>query len=331
MADLTGRTVLHYRIGAKLGEGGMGAVYQAHDLQLRRTVALKFLSPAMLSDRTSRARFIREAQAAGSLDHPNICTVYGLEEAAGLSFIVMALVDGPTLAQRMSQGMALSEALDCAIAIGEGLQFAHSHGIVHRDIKASNVLVSHHGVPKITDFGLARLENRSRLTAPGTVLGTVTAMAPEQLRGEDADRRTDIWAFGILLYEMVTGRKPFERPNASETMQAILRESPRPPQALNPRLPQEFTWVIEKTLAKSRSQRYQHIDDLLTDLRALRRRLPAEQAAVSTPSAQPPDDEAATMPSLAPSQSAWRQNWHILAAIGVLLIASIILFAVLRR
>jgi eukaryotic-like serine/threonine-protein kinase len=331
MADLTGRTVLHYRILSKLGEGGMGTVYKAEDQRLRRTVALKFLSPAVFSDPTSRSRFIREAQAAAGLDHPNICTVYGMEEAEGLSFIVMACVDGPSLAQTMAEGMALVQSLDCAIAIGEGLQCAHSHGVVHRDVKAANIIRSPQGVPRITDFGLARLENRSRLTTPGTVMGTITAMAPEQLMAEDADRRTDIWAFGVLLYEMLTGRKPFDRPSAQATMQAILHETPPSPHAVDSRLPREFKWVFEKALAKGRSERYQYIDDLVTDLRAIRRRLTPEQEAVTVCRDQQADVATVTVSPQASPEPTWGLGWPILAAIGAVLIAVVTLLVLLMR
>ncbi len=331
MADHTGRTVLHYRILEKLGEGGMGTVYKAEDQRLKRTVALKFLSSAVLSDRTSRARFVREAQAAGILDHPNLCTVYGLEEVEGFSFIVMAHVDGPTLAQQMAQGITLGQSLDCAIAIAEGLQCAHGHGIVHRDIKAANILLTRSGVPKITDFGLARLENRSRLTTPGTVMGTITAMAPEQLMAEDADRRTDIWAFGVLLYEMLTGRKPFERPNAEETMQAILHQTPRSPSSLDPRLPSEFTWIFEKALAKSRNERYQHMDDLLTDLRTIRRRLTPEQAGIFVRRMQLSEATQSATPAETTPAPTGGLSWPILFGIGAVLIAIVTLLVLLAK
>ena len=329
--ELTGRTILHYRILEKLGEGGMGAVYKAEDQRLKRLVAVKFLSPAVISDRTGRARFAREAQAAAVLDHPNICPVYGLEEAEGLSFIVMAHVNGPTLAQRMDEGMTLAEILDCAISIGEGLQCAHAHGIIHRDVKAANILLNPRGVPKITDFGLARVENRSRLTTPGTVMGTITAMAPEQLMAEDADRRTDIWACGVLLYEMLTGRRPFERSNTEKTMQAILHETPPAPHAVDPRLPREFGWVFEKVLAKARSERYQHVDDLVTDLRAVRRRLTLEQEAVRIQRNQQPPLEAAAVAPPARPQSAGGLGWPILAAIGAVLVAVVTLLVLLAK
>lgn len=187
----------HYRLHDKLGQGGMGEVYRAEDTRLRRAVALKFIT-ASASERSARARFLREAQAAAGLDHPNICPVYGFEEADGLPFIVMALIDGTSLARRMGDRITLGAALDWMIGIGEGLKYAHEHGVIHRDIKAGNVLLTNSGTPRITDFGLAIIEDRSRLTAPGSVMGTVQCMAPEQLVGEDADRRTDIWAAGVL-------------------------------------------------------------------------------------------------------------------------------------
>ena len=327
---LTGQMVLHYRLLEKLGEGGMGTVYKAEDQRLRRLVALKFLSADVLSDSTSRARFVREAQAAGALDHPNICTVYGLEEADGFCFIVMACVDGPSLGQKMIEGMTLAQALDCAIAIGEGLECAHSHGVVHRDIKPANILLNPQGVPKITDFGLAFLENLSRLTLPGTVMGTITAMAPEQLLAEDADRRTDIWAFGVLLFEMLTGRKPFDGANIQETTQAILHQTPPSPHTLDSRLPREFGRVFEKVLAKARSERYQHIDDLVTELRAIRRGLTAEQEAVAIRRTEQPEATTATVSSQASPKPAGGLGWPILVAIGAVLAAIVTLLLLMR-
>ena len=278
---MTGETISHFRVAEKLGEGGMGAVYRAEDTLLRRTVALKFLKPSLVNDPTARARFLREAQAAAGLEHPNICPVYGFEEADGRAFIVMAFVEGAALARRMTEGFDVCQAVDWMIGICEGLKYAHRHGIVHRDIKAANVIVSDTGVPRITDFGLARIEDRSRITAPGSVLGTVDCMAPEQLLGEDADRRTDIWALGILFYEMIAGRNPFVRATAKETMRAIV-EQPAPPLDLARRgLPPEVEMVIEKATVKSRAERYQHVDDMVADLRGLRRRLTPEQSSVA--------------------------------------------------
>jgi non-specific serine/threonine protein kinase len=219
---MIGQTISHYRIAEKLGEGGMGVVYKAEDTQLRRTVALKFLTQQGLSDPETKARLIREAQAAASLDHPNICGVHGFHEEGGQTFIAMAYIDGASLAEKIKQRpLALEEACDIAIQIGEGLQEAHDQGVVHRDIKPANVMLTRKGRVKITDFGLAYLAGRSKLTKSGTTMGTPLYMSPEQALGQAADRRSDIWALGVVLYEMIAGKPPFE----SEYAQAIVRRA----------------------------------------------------------------------------------------------------------
>ncbi len=330
-ADLTGRSILHYRVLEKIGEGGMGAVYKAEDARMKRIVALKFLASGGLSDPASHKRFVREAQAAGMLDHPNICTVYGLEEADGMAFIVMACVDGPTLSRKMNLGMTLAEVLDCAIAVADGCAYAHERGVVHRDLKAANIILSSQGAPKITDFGLARLENRSRLTVPGTILGTITAMAPEQLMGEDADRRTDVWSLGVLLYEMVTGAQPFERPTMDKTMQAILHETPPAPHVVDARLPRELAWVFEKALAKARGERYQHIDELAADLRAIRQRLLPAQASITIERGKTRLSSAVTATlakAESPAQPASKKpgslGWPMIVGIGVVAVLIVV-------
>jgi serine/threonine protein kinase len=334
--DLTGRTILHYRILERLGEGGMGAVYRAEDGRMKRTVALKFLSPPAVPDPIAHKRFVREAQAAGMLDHPNICTVYGLEEADGLSFISMACVEGLTLAQKMKRGMTLGEVVDCIIAVAEGCGYAHGRGIVHRDLKAANIVVNAAGTPKITDFGLARVEDRSRLTMPGTVMGTITSMAPEQLAAEDADRRTDIWALGVLLYEMLTGTRPFERPTLDRTMQAILHETPPAPRAVDPRLPAEFAWVFERSLAKARGERYQYMDELAADLRAIRQRLIPSQEEIpiqrcKTVRATAVTQTIAKAPAPAPAAKPARLGWPMWIGIVVVAVAAIVLLIWLAK
>jgi eukaryotic-like serine/threonine-protein kinase len=271
---IPGKVLSHYRIETKLGEGGMGVVYKAEDTRLRRTVALKFLSPELLGDAEMRARHVREAQAAGALDHPNVCTVHGIEDVEGKTFIVMGYVDGESLKQRMQTGeISVSEALDIAIQAGEGLQQAHERGIVHRDIKSANLLVTAKGTVKICDFGLAQLAERSRITQPGTLLGTFTYISPEQATGRRVDRRADIWSLGVVLYEMLTDRCPFAGTSARSIIQAILREQPAPATSLRPHLPAELDWIFGKALAKDPAERYQYIDDLLVDLRAVRQRL----------------------------------------------------------
>jgi len=276
---MTGDTIGHYRVLEKLGEGGMGVVYKAEDTRLRRLVALKFLSARTAPEAQAEARFLREAQAGGGLDHPNVCRVHGLEEHEGRAFIVMAFVEGESLARRIRSGLKLGEALDIAIQVGEALKAAHERGILHRDVKPANILVGAEGTAKLTDFGIAFVRDRSRLTLPGTVMGTLTYMAPEQLRAEDADPRTDIWALGVVLYEMCAGRLPFDRADAVKLTKAILEEDPLKPSAIHPMLTQEFDEIVEKALAKAREDRYQHLDGLVADLRSLRRRLTPEQEA----------------------------------------------------
>jgi serine/threonine protein kinase len=208
---MTGHTLSHYRILDKLGEGGMGVVYKAEDTRLDRTVALKFLAPHLLASDEHKQRFLREAKAAASLDHPNICLVHEVGESEGRFFLAMGYVDGPEVRARIrKRPLKLDEALDIAIQAAEGLRAAHRKGIVHRDIKSSNLMLTSTGQVKIMDFGLAQLTGGTRLTKTDTVLGTPAYMSPEQAQRQETDRRTDIWSLGVVLYEMVTGRLPFE-------------------------------------------------------------------------------------------------------------------------
>jgi len=265
-----GRTISHYRILEKLGEGGMGVVYKAEDTQLRRTVALKFLSSETVGNEDVKARLIREAQASASLDHPNICQVFGIHEQQGQTFIAMAYIDGPALADKIEERpLPLGEAVDFAIQLAEGLQEAHEKRIVHRDIKPHNVMLTAKGQIKIMDFGLASLAGRSKLTKSGTTLGTPAYMAPEQLEGSDVDRRADIWALGCVLYEMLTQRTPFDAEYEQAIAYGILNEEPEPVSAQRADVQPEVDRIIGKALAKDREQRYQHADDLLVDLRRL--------------------------------------------------------------
>lgn len=252
----------------------MGVVYKAEDTKLLRLVALKFFSPSALGNDADRQRFLREAQAAAMLDHPNIAPVYEIEEADGQTFLVMAYVDGPSLAGRLSQRpMAVEEALDVGIQIAQGLKEAHGKGIVHRDVKSANILLTAYGQAKITDFGLAYLAGRSRLTQSGTTLGTPAYMSPELAQGVPADRRTDVWSLGVVLYEMLTGRLPFDGQQEQVIVYSIINEDPEPATALRPELPVELDRIIRKALAKRPEERYQHTDDLVVDLRRVRRQL----------------------------------------------------------
>lgn len=267
---MVGETISHYKIIEKLGEGGMGTVYKAEDTLLRRPVALKFLAPKWLGDQTTQIRFQREAQAAGSLDHPNICTVYGIERGAGSSFIVMAFIPGQSLDRLVAaRRLTIGDALDIAIQTGEGLKEAHKKGIVHRDVKSANIMVTPEGRVVIMDFGLAQLSERSRITRSGTALGTMTYMSPEQALGKRVDRRADIWGLGVVLYEMLTGRFPFQGNTIDAVCRAILKDTPPPVTELCRDLPDDACWVMSKALAKRPDERYQHIDDFIVDMRAL--------------------------------------------------------------
>jgi len=207
---LVGSTVSHYKITAKLGEGGMGVVYKAEDTKLDRIVALKFLADHLLNDEEAKQRFLREAKAAAALNHPNICTVYEIDEADGKTFIAMEFIEGETIEDRITAGpLSIKDALDIARQAADGLQAAHEKGVVHRDIKPANILVDAKGHAKVMDFGLARLTEASRLTKLDTAMGTVAYMSPEQAQGMEVDGRADIWALGCVLYEMVAGQRPF--------------------------------------------------------------------------------------------------------------------------
>ncbi len=265
---MTGQTISHYRVLEKLGEGGMGAVYKAEDEKLGRVVALKFLSGEGAEE---RERFLREARAAAALNHPNICTVYEVDEEHG--FLAMELVEGPSLKQKIAERpLKLEDALGIAVQVCEGLQAAHEKGIVHRDIKPGNILLTPKGQVKITDFGLAAMADRTRITKSGTLLGTPAYMSPEQAKGESSDRRTDIWSLGIVLYEMLAGSPPSAGDNEAAVAHSILYEEPEPITARRSRLPMRLERVIDKALAKETSARYQHVDDLLVDLREFQRK-----------------------------------------------------------
>ncbi len=275
---MVGQTISHYLILDKLGEGGMGVVYKAQDTKLRRDVALKFLSEHALLSETLRERFLREAQAAAILNHPNICTVHGIEESDGYLFIVMAYVPGETLQQRVSRGpLPASKALDVIIPVGEGIHEAHKNRVVHRDIKSANIILSPGGKAVIMDFGLALLAERTRITRAGTTLGTVAYMSPEQALAKNVDRRTDIWSLGVVLYELVTGRFPFTGDTAHAVCRSILTDPPHPITAARKKAPKDLGWLLNKALAKRPEERYQHMDDFLVDLRAVRKKLPADE------------------------------------------------------
>jgi len=270
--DLIGRTVSHYKVTEKLGEGGMGVVYKAEDIKLKRIVALKFLLPDAVGSPEHKARFLLEAQAAAALDHPNICTIYEIDEFEGQPFLVMAYIDGKSVKEKVRSGpLEPQEATEIAIAVARGLADAHEKGMVHRDIKSANILVTGKRQAKITDFGLALLAERTQITLVGTTLGTVSYMSPEQARGERVDPRADIWALGVVVYEMVTGELPFRGEREAAVVHAILYETPAAPGSLRAGLPEGFERLLSRALAKNLSERYSRIEEMLADLEALRR------------------------------------------------------------
>jgi serine/threonine protein kinase/tetratricopeptide (TPR) repeat protein len=257
-----------YKIIEKLGEGGMGVVYKAKDTRLDRTVALKFLPPELTRDKEAKQRFVQEAQAAAALEHPNICTIYETDEADGRTFIAMSYIEGQSLKDKLSEGpLDIDEAKDIAKQVAEGLREAHEKGIIHRDIKPANIMLTEKGQAKITDFGLAKLSWGADLTKPATIMGTIAYMSPEQAKGEKVDHRTDIWSLGAMLYEMLSGERPFQKAQEQALIYAILNDKPTPLSLLRSDIPSHIEQVIEKALEKKADERFQNIQELIQDLK----------------------------------------------------------------
>ncbi len=293
---MIGQTISHYKILEKLGEGGMGVVYKAHDTKLDRDVALKFLPHYLTSDQTEKERFYHEARAAAALTHQNIAVVYEIGEHDGQIFIAMEYVEGKTLHDVVGAihelPQPVQKILDIAIQVCDGLAVAHEKGIVHRDIKSENLMVTAKGQVKITDFGLAKLKGSTKLTKAGSTLGTAAYMSPEQARGEEVDQRSDIFSFGVVLYEMLTTHLPFRGEHVAAIQYSILNEEPAPLARYNEKITDELQHIVSKALEKDRDERYQHIDDLLADLRRERKKLEYAKATyVTTPLAGERIDE----------------------------------------
>ena len=267
-------TILHYKIIEKLGEGGMGIVYRAEDTKLKRQVAIKFLPHHISANEEERKRFEIEAQSAAALNHPNIATIHAIEESGNDTFIVMEYIEGVELKDKIkSSSISIEESINIAIQIAEGIEAAHKKGIVHRDIKSQNIMITNDGKVKIMDFGLAKVRGETQLTKIGSTIGTAAYMSPEQAQGEEADSRSDIFSFGVVLYEMLTTRLPFNAEHQAALIYSVINENPLPVARFNDKVSPDLERIVFKALAKDKEERYQHVDDLIADLRKERKNI----------------------------------------------------------
>ncbi|MCZ6776598.1 MAG: protein kinase, partial [Ignavibacteria bacterium] len=286
---MVGRTISHYKILEKLGEGGMGTVYKAQDLKLDRSVALKFLPSYLSQAEEEKKRFVHEAKAASALDHPNICTIHEIDQTEdGQMFIAMACYEGKTVKEKIEHGPPpLDQAIDITIQVAQGLAKAHSQGIIHRDLKPANIMVTNDGMVKILDFGLAKLAGQTKLTKTGATLGTAAYMSPEQVKGVSADHRIDIWAFGVVLYEMVTGKQPFAGDYEQAVMYSIIHEEVEPMTTLRNEVPPELEQLVQKAMNKDANERHENMDELLAELELVKHSFVAEDVRSSTRKEKP--------------------------------------------
>ena len=299
------QTITHYKIIEKLGEGGMGVVYKAQDTKLDRYVALKFLPAHWSKSDLEQTRLIQEAKSASALNHPNVCTIYGIDEYEGQQFIEMELVDGKTLKDTLSGDdtsiislLSLKQVIEFGIQISEALQEAHSKGIIHRDIKAENIMVNSKNQIKVMDFGLAKLKGSLKLTKTSSTVGTLAYMSPEQIQGIEADTRSDIFSFGVVLFEMTTGKMPFRGEHEAAIMYSIVNEEPEDAAKYREDIPGELLHILKKSLEKDPDDRYQSMSEIIIDLRRLKKE---STRVVRIPELQRTDQFRTSIPAPAPT------------------------------
>jgi len=332
---MVGKSIAHFTILQKLGEGGMGVVYKAQDTKLDRVVALKFLPEQANATEEEKARFVQEAKSAATLNHSNVCTIHGIEEHEGRQFIEMEYVDGVTLRAKIPEdGLKLQDAVDYAIQIAEALQEAHTKGIVHRDVKAENVMLNEKNQIKVMDFGLAKLRGSSRLTKTSSTIGTLAYMAPEQIQGEEVDSRSDIFSFGVLLFEMLTGRGPFRGEHEAAMVYSIVNEDPQPVQQFRSDVPETIIHLMNRALEKDPDDRYQNMNEIVGELRRAKRqsarvsrKVPLEKPAAGVSG----EIEGATTQPVSqeePSKQPSKKKWFIPAGAAALILVAVALFLV---